>query len=121
MLFVIIWRKRKHPIHEVRGLLIPSEREGYLSFEPLIIIERIKCGQTIFQYFIGIASRWSMDEIQDLSSYILREAWNCMIKFCLGYSDSPNGKLSISLSKPHFCCFRPENWKLQSNVSSCRD
>ena len=107
-----------HPVHEVKGFLILGEREGYQSFKPLIIVERIKCGQTILQYLIRIGGGQSKDEIQDLSSYILREAGNCRKKFRLGYSDGPDGKLSICLSKPHFCCIRPKNWKLQSNVSS---
>ena len=38
---VIIWEKSIHPVHEVRRLLTPREREKYQSFEPLIIVERI--------------------------------------------------------------------------------
>ena len=59
---------------------------------------------------------WSTNEIQDLSSNILGKANNCMIKFCLGYCDGLDGKMSVWLSEPNFCQVRPENKELHLNI-----
>ena len=40
--FVIIRKKSKHPVHQVKGLLISRERKGDQGLESLIIVQYIE-------------------------------------------------------------------------------
>ena len=88
------------------------------SFKSLIIVQRINRSKMILQNFVSLASWRNLDEVEDLSSYILRKTGHRVLKLCLGYSNSSDGKLSVSLSKPNLSCVGPENRKLQCDVCS---
>ena len=88
------------------------------GFKSLIIVQRIECGETLLQNLILISSGRGADEVEDLRSDILRKASHRVLELGLGYSDGFDGKLRISLRKPYFSCFGPENWEFKSNVRS---
>ena len=39
---VVIREKGEHPVHQVRRFLVPGERKGFQSLEPLIVIQRVE-------------------------------------------------------------------------------
>ena len=74
----------------MQGLLIPEERKRDQSLEPLIIVQGIERYQSLSENFIRISGWRSMDQVQDLRSYLLREDGDSMIKLRIAYRDTSN-------------------------------
>ena len=50
---VVVRKKGEHPIHQVRRLLVPGEREGNQSFKPLIVIQRVQLDEASAENLVG--------------------------------------------------------------------
>ena len=85
----------------MRRLLVSSQRKRNKSFKPLIIVQIVECCKTLLQNFIRVSSGRGTDVVEDLHSYVLRKAGHRVVELCLGYGDGFDGKLCISLCKPH--------------------
>ena len=64
--FVIIRKKGKHPVHQMRGFLVSGERKGYQGLELLIIIQRLERDETLTENTVRVSGRRGADQIQDL-------------------------------------------------------
>ena len=73
---VVIREEGKHPVHQMRRFLVPGERKGYQSLKTLIVVQLVESDQTLPENFIGVSSRRSADEIQDLiCNFLFATAW----------------------------------------------
>ena len=61
--FIIIRKESKHPVHQVRQLLISGERKRDQGLETLIIVQRIKCYKTLSENSIRISSWKGVDQV----------------------------------------------------------
>ena len=52
---VVVGKEGEHPIHQVQWLLVSGKREGYQSFKPLIVIQRVQLDEALPEYFVGIS------------------------------------------------------------------
>ena len=102
----------------MRWLLVSSQRKRNKCFESLIIVQRVELCKTLLQNFKRVTSWRSSDEVEDLSSYILKKTGHSVVKLRLGYCIGFDGKLRISLIKPNLNCVGPEIGKLQRSVCS---
>ena len=54
--FVIIRKKGKHPVHQMRGFLAPGERTRYQGLESLIIVQRVERYETLTENTVRVSS-----------------------------------------------------------------
>ena len=71
--FVVVRKQSKHPVHQMRRLLIYKERERDQGLESLIIIQCIELDETLAENTIRISSRRGTDKVQDLPGHLLRK------------------------------------------------
>ena len=64
--FVIIRKKGKHPVHQMRRFQVSGERKGYQCLESLIVIQRVECDEMFTENTIRVSGRRGADQIQDL-------------------------------------------------------
>ena len=79
--FVVIRKQSKHPVHQMRQLLIFEERERDQGLESLIIVQRIESDEMLPENTIRISSRRGADLVQDLRGHLLRKNSYCVVEF----------------------------------------
>ena len=95
--FVDIRQEGQHPVHQMRGLPVPSEREGYQFLESLIVIEGVEGYQPFSKNLVRITSRRSLDNIQDLRGDFLRKDCYPLVELILRDCDTSDLEMSVRL------------------------
>ena len=75
---VVIRKQSKHPVHQMRWLLITGERKREQGLESLIIVQGVECDETLTENTIRVSSWRGADQVQDLRGNLLRKnstAW----------------------------------------------
>ena len=61
--FVIIRKKGKHSVHQMRGFLVSGERKGYQGLESLIIVQHVERDEMLAENTIRVSSRRGTDQV----------------------------------------------------------
>ena len=107
--FIIIRKESKHPVHQVRRLLFPGERERDQGLKMLIIVQLIERYKMLSENSIGIPSWPGTDQVQDLRGHFLPKNSYHVVELRLANCNAFDHKLRVCLSKPDFGCVWPEN------------
>ena len=79
--FVGVRKQSKHPVHQMRQLLISGEREKDQGLESLITVQQKERDETLAVNTIRISSQRSTDQVQDLRGHLLRKNSYCVVEF----------------------------------------
>ena len=63
---VIIRKKGKHPVHQMRGFVVSGEGKGYQGLKSLIVIQHVEHDETLTENTLRVSGRRGADQIQDL-------------------------------------------------------